>query len=390
MKKGLKFLCVLALLLTFIMPINVKANALVQSNLNSYETLGKNAIKRMTKIRGNQWNEIETVNIREIFDFADKSIGYCIDFNNKETDEKAYIILSSNIEDELISEFAIGKYSPYTEKQVPEDSKCIYDGALSYYSKYTVNQFKNTKDSSIYVDIKMDKDLEKNEIDLLKKNAKNKIYRSTNPSKSKKIREAVYLNNDINTINNSTTESAISYRRPIDPVYQVLTVPDYQWYRGCSPTAAAMVLKHRYPQSLPDEKDLIDELANAMGTESSGATSISDIPKGIRTVLKNHKFAVDTWNDGSGKSNSTFSEFCTEIDDNKPLVATLIGSKLTAPSYPNGFKNHSMTGVGYQYENDSDGIHDRYIIVHDTGVDGDVNCNFDSSSLGTNTWTYVH
>lgn len=184
MKRKFKFMWLLALALTFITLINFKTNAITQSNTSTYTELGKNAIMRMTNIQGSQWNNIEIVTNRSLYDFADKLIGYSIDFKNKETGEKAYVILNTNIDDELISEFAIGRYSPYTEKQTSDNNTCIYDGVLSYYSK----------SSNTYTDIRTDKKLEKTEINSLIEKSKNKEYKSTNPIKSKKTREEVYSN----------------------------------------------------------------------------------------------------------------------------------------------------------------------------------------------------
>ena len=117
MKSKPNFKYLLALVIMFVAFINFKVSATTHPDLNLYRTLGRNTIIHMTKIGGNQWNDVEIVNSRILYNFADNLIGCSIDLKNKGTNEKAYVILNSNIDYELISEFSIGTHSPYTEKK---------------------------------------------------------------------------------------------------------------------------------------------------------------------------------------------------------------------------------------------------------------------------------
>lgn len=80
-------------------------------------------------------------------------------------------------------------------------------------------------------------------------------------------------------------------------------VPDYQWYRGCSPTAANLLRywnNYGYP-GFPSGNTLIDELADAMGTDSDRYTYLSDIPGGIPDVCYGYGYSDWTsWNDSLG------------------------------------------------------------------------------------------
>ncbi|MCX9012683.1 MAG: C39 family peptidase [Candidatus Methanoperedens sp.] len=125
-------------------------------------------------------------------------------------------------------------------------------------------------------------------------------------------------------------------------------VPYYIWHRGCSPTAAGMVLGYwhdtRGYTSLPTEHALIDELADAMGTDMNGSTWPWKIGDGITTVTANHGYTF----------NSSFSitkaagwpVYTSEIDNQRPMVISIW------IDYTGNYSDHSVTGVGY-YESTS-------------------------------------
>lgn len=123
-----------------------------------------------------------------------------------------------------------------------------------------------------------------------------------------------------------------------------------------------------------------------MNTDSNGGTYVFDIPGGIRNTMAGYGiFYVGTYNDATGKSGSTFSKYTADIDNYYPVLVNVYDSTETAPSYPGGFGDHTMAGIGYRITTSYD-----YVIVHDTGVDGSVYCNYDSSAFGTPTWTHIH
>jgi len=102
-------------------------------------------------------------------------------------------------------------------------------------------------------------------------------------------------------------------------------VPALLWYRGCTPTAAAMVLgywdQHGYP-NFPDDYQttLIDELADAMGTWDNGYTPQWQVSGGINTVCNNHGYgnwASDVWW-------VTWDMVTDEIGAYRPFVLTMV------------------------------------------------------------------
>ncbi|OGO77547.1 MAG: hypothetical protein A2Y23_07725 [Clostridiales bacterium GWB2_37_7] len=270
-------------------------------------------------------------------------------------------------------EFAIGSSSPYGKIKESAENVAIYNGALDYYVKNKVE--KEGKEVYKYKDLKTDIELADENIEILKKESKNKVYKSKNEKSANSLRDIL-----------------ISAQKPADLEMTVMSVsskiisgvPDYQWYQGCSPTSAAMVLKYRWP-SLPDESTLIEELAGNMGTNGSGGTNIGMIPMGISSTMHDHGMIVSSWNDGAGRTKSTLSEYSLQINSNKPVVVTVVNNTQPAPGYPSGYKTHTMAGVGY-YKSSVDG---NFIIVHDTNTNGEMYLDFDASSFGTNYWTYV-
>jgi len=262
---------------------------------------------------------------------------------------------------------------------------CIYNGVVSYYAEKT--SILNNKDIDIYYNIKNNSQLSDQEVSIYKNVDKNKKYISSKPEISKSER------NKLITKNGLKAEKAFSnIIKPMDTILttKILNVPDYRWQCSCAPTAAAMVLKYDFSSLLSNvsSTNLINHLADAMDTDSNGSTKTINLPSAIIETMGYYTgINMDAFNDpdGKGKYWNTFGEYCTEINNNYPVIVNVYGSTQTAPSYPDGFGNHSMAGVGYRITTSYD-----YIIVHDTGVDGDVYCNYDSSAFGTPWYTYVH
>jgi len=164
---------------------------------------------------------------------------------------------------------------------------------------------------------------------------------------------------------------------------KVLTsVPAYLWYKGCAPTSGAMVMAYWQPRgypALPLGNSLIEELAVEMHTASNGGTFLWDIPVGIRQVAINHGYNYwNSWNDGKGRSYSTYLEFEAEINNNRPLVVSVEDSTV--------YGYHTMAGVGYRHNEYYDTL---YIVVHDTWDTYYHYLDYNSSVVTTPIWTYV-
>lgn len=328
-----------------------------------------------------EWNDVQAFNIKPLFDFNNKLVAYSVDLKSNIDNENAYTIISAVEEDTPIIEFCKGHYSPYDN--ISNNQECIYDGAISYYSKKTNNSI-NT-----YYDLHGNK-LSDDEVNAYVQFDKNKKYVSTNPELSKVQRKNLTIKNNNPTIKNNLTINSLTSTAT---QFKSLPVPDYSWRSGCGPTAAAMVLKYDYPVTLENvsSSSLIDQLGAAMLTTSSGSTADFMIPSGITSVMDRYLPSggegIRCWNDydGDGRAANDYGEYCTEIDNDYPVIIYL--EKSTSPTtsaYPNGFGYHFVAGVGYSKGNYN------FCIVHDTAVEGDVYCNYNSSGFGITRFTYVH
>jgi len=139
-------------------------------------------------------------------------------------------------------------------------------------------------------------------------------------------------------------------------------VPKYERHRGCSPTAAGMVLgywdSHGYPD-FPVGNPLIDELADAMGTWDwpiDGWTWPWDIDNGIEEVSENHGYSNF---DASNDYWMSWSEVKTEVDADRPFVINMLHGG-TGSGNSQSYGDHSVTCVGY------DDYAENYVVIHDT------------------------
>jgi len=147
----------------------------------------------------------------------------------------------------------------------------------------------------------------------------------------------------------------------------IYDVPFYQWYLGCSPTAAGMVLgywsSHGYP-NLPTGTTLINELSTAMGTGSTwplnGVTWPIFIDDGIETVARNHGYPSFDGVENIWLYGDHFGEMASEVDAQRPFVLSMAAAG-TAVGEPTAYGYHSVTGVGYVR-----GAVQNYITIHDT------------------------
>ncbi|VVB91176.1 Peptidase_C39 like family protein [uncultured archaeon] len=200
----------------------------------------------------------------------------------------------------------------------------------------------NSNGKKIIVDLRTDKVISGDKVSMLSPEKEKAISEQWNQINQK------IKNNKLNDVQIAAYSSGF-----------VSGVPYYLWYRGCSPTAAGMVLGYwhdtRGYTSLPTGNTLIDELANAMGTDSNGATYPWDIAGGITTVTANHGYSFS--------SSNYYTEaigwpvYKSEIGNSRPMVISIW--------IDNGgpYDDHSVTGVGYS---DSTSPEQHLALVHDT------------------------
>ncbi|MGG1263889.1 C39 family peptidase [Brevibacillus laterosporus] len=177
---------------------------------------------------------------------------------------------------------------------------------------------------------------------------------------------------------------------PVNYSYKLIrSVPDYDWYIGCTPTSAANIISYfddngysKLVSNNTSTKSLISTLASKdyMRTGlckgcSKDATSWDDTIEGIEAY----------WNDKGYKdvsvrgynSGSRFSKHQSAMDDDRPDIIWL----QRHPTYG----NHAVTGVGYEEYQDADDDlrYYRSVIIHDTWSNTPKDCwvTWDSSTF---------
>ncbi len=145
-------------------------------------------------------------------------------------------------------------------------------------------------------------------------------------------------------------------------------VPNYPGYRGCSPTAAGMVLgywdSHGYPNfpNGTEGRTLIDELEDAMGTWDwpiHGFTWPLDIDNGIEEVCENHGYSNF---DASNDLWMSWSEVKDEVDASRPFVISMLRGG-TGSDWDKPYGEHSVTCVGYD-DYDEDYVPEQHGVCH--------------------------
>ncbi|ETJ36039.1 C39 family peptidase [Clostridium butyricum] len=329
------------------------------------ENIAKNAPQAI--IPNEDWTNIEVLNCKPLYNFSNELIAYSVDLKNNDNNKNAYVIVSKDEKDGPILQLGVDTESPY-DKLSDDDKTPIYDGVSRYYYQ--------EDSSNEYYDISNDKVIEEQEVDSLKLNSQQKVRTSKQPSKSKQLRTDLLEAEDP-----SELKSTMSSTRSGLEAHILTGVPDYRWRKGCAPTASAMVLKALYQSDLRNtsSSELIDELADEMDTDSNGSTYTSKLYRGINNVLSSHDI------DGNARlyKNPSFSKAVSQIDKNRPFILSVYNNKQSLGSYSNGFGNHSMACLGYSKSSGS------YLVVHDTACDGNIYCDYNSSSFGTCDYTFV-
>lgn len=185
------------------------------------------------------------------------------------------------------------------------------------------------------------------------------------------------------------------YLQQISPEYisskshsYIPNVPDLQWYRGCAPTAAANILAYwdtrGYPKLVDDPAktahDLIDELADAMDTDSSGSTKDHNVDDGIEAVCNDAAYSNNYAFDTDGPDSwYCWGKITDAIDAGKPCHLIVHGH--------NQYRDHSVTVVGYRRVLKDCAADDYFVTIHDTwSTTGyDVEIPYDGSVDGCDT-----
>jgi hypothetical protein len=173
-----------------------------------------------------------------------------------------------------------------------------------------------------------------------------------------------------------------SYLRASDhPVSSYTATENYPWTKGCAPTAAATVfsyydsfnsifigygaliqwyqIEHDSVTGLYNNvPQVLDWLALAMGTSSSGATPTGNVGPGITTAANSYcGYCFNSHQTTSGPYGSSLNDWCwgtitSEISAGRPFIWSVLTTG-------NG---HSMAAIGYTDA--------KYVMVYDSNKAG--------------------
>lgn len=141
----------------------------------------------------------------------------------------------------------------------------------------------------------------------------------------------------------------------------IIGVPFYDWTRGCAPTSSAMMIgfwrdKEGKSSFTSDGPTLINKLADAMKTDTSGSTTVNDISPGIISVGSSYGYTVKV-----DTLQSVGWDWRTKrVDEGRPFVHSMTegGKSLNRSS---SYGAHAVTVTGYITV---DSV--NYLYLHDT------------------------
>lgn len=280
--------------------------------------------------------------------------------NNNEYD--GFIIISATKNKYPILEFSKGKLPNKISNQIKRsqstatdfanknqlkvgESIPIYEGATFYGTEYDLKDSRNMIKKKIIVD-DVTLNMTIREAETAPTTTKQKTVENN------EVKEA--WSNLENKMVGTTSITAASSS------YKISNFPYELWYRGCAPTSASMVLEYwkgrGYP-NLPTGQSLINELANAMHTNQTGATLKENVDDGIETVCYNHGYShIDAVNDNT----DTMTKYMSELNMNRPFILNMENGG-RGSGYTNPYGDHAVACYGY-YRADPT----KYLYIHDT------------------------
>ncbi|MGE8016709.1 S-layer homology domain-containing protein [Bacillus mycoides] len=290
----------------------------------SKEEARKKAELYVIGVSKQQFKGWKDANINEgntLYDLRGYISGYVFQVK-KDNQDMGYIIVGSKKSKNSIVESTREGTSPYKDV---EEGNAIYTGPLQHYKKDT------------------------NKVTDLHTNQSSELKDVKQPEEKKRSIAAPFANSS------SNDEEDFGFKQKY-----ISNVPDYNWYRGCSPTAIGNVVaywgQNGYSNLISNkaEKQVIDKLADAMGTTPAkrtpvlkGSQIVSYIVEGGGTYttamapgIKKYFNDVGYNPEVSLDETPTYEEYTKEIDAGRPIVINTQNHIL--------YDNHTVTGVGYQ------------------------------------------
>ncbi|MCL1807838.1 MAG: hypothetical protein FWG31_09070 [Oscillospiraceae bacterium] len=310
-----------------------------------------------------EWQNIKIVKETPLYDLEGTLIAYCMDLQNADTGENAYIIINNDRTDFPILQYAPTAVSPYFNVK----GTALYLAA----GLYGIDSGVAIKDLSTGETINK-KDIMRQEADTMN----DSISEAERENKQRIDYSGAWeLYTSGVSANNTLMRNT--------PVTVILNnVPNWQWYVGCSPTAIGMQLAAIYPNlsSSFSANLVIGLLSTYMGTASDGSTPWANHGSGAQRFLFNNGFGTPSFCDwhsknangipNFGAAHNSYSTYIGEINAGRAVSIVSLDCTISTATYQSGWRSHMVTGIGYSYVT---GLPWQYVIVHTTSVrDGQV------------------
>ncbi|MEH7460240.1 S-layer homology domain-containing protein [Bacillus sp. JJ1127] len=290
-------------------------------------------VKGVSKQTFQNWENANVDEGKILYDLEGEISGYVFQVN-KENQDSGYVIADSKKKNNSIIESTREGSSPYKEI---EEGKAIYTGPLQHFKK----------DDSNITDIHRKQSFKLDDV------------KQAELKKVKVSKSIAYAN---------TSDDDMVYKEKL-----IQNVPDYTWYRGCTPTAFANIVgywgQNGYGNLISNKNhnQIIDQLADIMGTTpgvkypgraEGGFTLTSRMVPGLKQYFANAGYNPEILYDDT----PTFEEYTKEINAERPIT-------INTRNHPM-YQNHTVTGVGYSHIYIPD-INEEYkdLILHDTWDD---------------------
>ncbi|PFZ09502.1 hypothetical protein COL63_22375 [Bacillus pseudomycoides] len=318
----------LGLFLAF--PISSHAAEISTQTISKAEAISKaeNYLKVVSTSSYHKWKDAYFSESKILYDLEGKITGYLFQVT-KEDGNLGYIIANSNKNGSSILESTRKGLNPYHNVQ---EGQAIYIGPLQHFKK---------EDDKII---------------------------NLNTNESNNIKEISKKQASPSNLEQKDSHNSIQEDPPPPDIFpglkgkKIQGVPDFMWYRGCTPTAIANLIgywdQHGYNnlvQGSTTSSQFIDALGDDMKTTKEGNTLESNMAPGIRKYWNDRGYYPSVKTDET----PTFNEFVSEIEQNRLVII----STEKSPTY----ENHTLTGIGYEQFTDpftNEQLND--IIVHDT------------------------
>lgn len=320
------------------------------------------------------WTDVTILKTTPLFDLDRNVVAYCVDLRNAETGENAYVFVNADPKGYPILQYSPDGVSPYYGETT---GRALFLSAGQYLVEngemITVLNTGETVSKTVVLE----------QYEQQTKEVAHQVDWETNEKQDFSTYRANYI--------------AGIAPLSLDTKEKILTkVPNWQWRKGCAPTAVAMQIANLLPNVPASGNNMIDKLAEYMKTDlNSGGTDFKDITHGAQNYVADCNFTKttialwesETWSGTPrlGPDYNTYSSFMSEINYGRAVCIYSANATVQTPGYKNGWEAHMITGIGYSYSTaDSQ---NKNVIVYTTNVeDGRVYIPIYGTALGNYAW----